>query len=112
LATVVNIFYFDYNAVYLSLVALGAGWNLMYVGGGALLSKHLVGQDRYRWQGVNDTAIALCATIGAFFPAPLFSWIGWEHTNEWILFFTACVALFCFYMVFRFDNASKREIGT
>lgn len=109
LAAFMNILYFDYNSIYLSLIALGIGWNFMYVGGGALLSKHLGGHDKYRFQGINDTAIAMCATIGAFLPAPLFSWIGWEKTNLIVLTITASIALVSILMVANTAKKLKEE---
>ncbi|HKS13948.1 MAG TPA: MFS transporter [Pseudomonas sp.] len=66
----------------LSLIILGLGWNLTYVGGGALLSQALQGSpDAFQVQGKNDLAIAVCATIGAFTPAFLLSSLGWVGTN-------------------------------
>jgi MFS family permease len=93
LACAINLAYFDYSFIYFSLIALGIGWNFMYAGGAALLSKYINIENQYRWQGMNDTSIALCATIGAFLPAPLFSWIGWKHTNAAILFSTVIITI-------------------
>ncbi|ART63101.1 MFS transporter [Kushneria marisflavi] len=66
----------------LTLVVLGLGWNFTYIGGGALLA-HTIGDSSraMRLQGINDMAIAVMATLGAFLPAVLQATIGWQATN-------------------------------
>ncbi|MCW5263576.1 MFS transporter [Verminephrobacter eiseniae] len=71
----------SYHAVFIGLILVGLGWNLVYVGGGALLTQKVSDQERHRWQGINDTLIAGCATLGAFLPAPLLAGFGWMGTN-------------------------------
>ena len=72
-----------------SLLLLGSGWNFCYVGGGALLAKHLTDENRHRLQGINDSAIAVCATVGAFAPSFLQASIGWKNTN--LICFVICL---------------------
>lgn len=84
-----------YSNVLINLVLLGVGWNFTYVGGGALLAQHLTVNNRHRWQGLNDTVIAACATLGAFLPAPLSALIGWNMTNALVISFTILSAIFC-----------------
>ncbi|MFC0337629.1 Predicted arabinose efflux permease, MFS family [Kushneria avicenniae] len=66
----------------LALIVLGLGWNFTYIGGGALLAN-TVGDSALamRLQGINDMAIAVMATLGAFLPAVLQTTIGWQGTN-------------------------------
>lgn len=85
----------DDEATRAGLVLLGVGWNFLYVGGGALLATSTQGKDSYRWQGVNDTVIAVCATLGAFAPAPLFFLWGWALTNQMVMTGTGIVLLVC-----------------
>ena len=75
----------SYESVFVGLLLLGLGWNLTYVGGGTLLTHCISDSERHRWQGINDTLIAGCATLGAFLPAPLFASIGWNNTNMMVL---------------------------
>lgn len=75
----------SYDAVFFGLILVGLGWNLVYVGGGTLLAQNVGDQERHRWQGINDTLIAGCATLGAFLPAPLLANWGWDGTNMMIL---------------------------
>ena len=72
----------SYESIFVCLLLLGLGWNLTYVGGGVLLTDCVSDNERHRWQGINDTFIAGCATLGAFLPAPLFTSIGWNNTNS------------------------------
>ncbi|WP_322835857.1 MFS transporter, partial [Verminephrobacter aporrectodeae] len=80
----------SYAVVVASLTLLGLGWNLTYVGGGALLAQNVPDRSRHRWQGVNDTVIAACATLGALLPAPMMAVFGWNRSN--VLLSSICVA--------------------
>lgn len=72
----------SYGVMTFSLIILGLGWNLTYVGGGALLAQTLQNSpEAMNMQGKNDLAIAIFATIGAFSPALLLSTVGWGGTN-------------------------------
>ncbi|MGN2438587.1 MFS transporter [Pseudomonas syringae] len=78
----------SYGVMTFSLIILGLGWNLTYVGGGALLAQTLQNSpEAMNVQGKNDLAIAIFATIGAFSPALLLSAVGWGGTNA------ICIAL-------------------
>ncbi|MFA0998966.1 MULTISPECIES: MFS transporter [Pseudomonas syringae group] len=78
----------SYGVMTFSLIILGLGWNLTYVGGGALLAQTLQNSpEAMNMQGKNDLAIAIFATIGAFSPALLLSVVGWGGTNA------ICIAL-------------------
>lgn len=80
--TAVNMWSHSYAMMTLSLIALGLGWNLTYVGGGALLAQTLQNsQAAMQLQGKNDLAIAVFATVGAFSPSLLLGAVGWDGTN-------------------------------
>ena len=77
-----NIWSHSYAMMTLALIALGLGWNLTYVGGGALLAQSLQNSPAaMQMQGKNDLGIAIFATIGAFSPSLLLSTVGWDGTN-------------------------------
>ena len=80
-ASLCGVFPLAYGHVFAGLVLLGLGWNFTYVGGGALLAERVSGAQRHRWQGLHDTAIAACATIGALLPAAALQWLGWRGSN-------------------------------
>lgn len=72
----------SYAVMTSSLIVLGLGWNLTYVGGGALLAQSLQNAPgAMQMQGKNDLFIAIFATIGAFTPSLLLGTLGWEGTN-------------------------------
>jgi len=83
------------------LVILGVGWNLTYVGGGVLLSKYAPANLKFRWQGINDSVVAICATIGATAPSFLQSSIGWTGTNNISLIFVVISIVLCYYLLPR-----------
>ncbi|MFJ4384268.1 MFS transporter [Pseudomonas sp. NPDC089408] len=77
-----NIWSHSYAMMTVALIALGLGWNLTYVGGGALLAQSLQNSPAaMQMQGKNDLGIAIFATIGAFSPPLLLSTVGWDGTN-------------------------------
>ncbi|WP_336971167.1 MFS transporter [Alcaligenes sp. PF14] len=82
LSSLINIVAHGYTALSLSLLILGLGWNFTYVGGSALLSNSLEDKPQaLEVQGLNDLGVSICATLGAFAPAFLFSFAGWSGTN-------------------------------
>ncbi|WP_321285539.1 MFS transporter [Alcaligenes phenolicus] len=91
-SSLVNIVGHSYTMLTLSLLILGLGWNFTYVGGSALLTESLEGKPQFlEVQGLNDLGVSICATLGAFAPAFLFSFAGWSGTN--ILTAIICLVL-------------------
>lgn len=62
---------------YVSLVLLGVGWNFGFVGATALLNSELRDDEKAFYQGVNDTIIALGATLASFASGLLIASFGW-----------------------------------
>lgn len=90
--TVLNMGANNYTVLSLSLILLGLGWNLTYVGGGALLAQALQNNPvAIQMQGRNDLAIAIFATLGAFTPSLLLGTVGWEGTN--VICMVLCVIM-------------------
>lgn len=90
--TALNMGSSSYAVMTVSLIALGLGWNLTYVGGGALLAQTLQNSPgAMQMQGKNDLAIAVCATVGAFSPSLLLDSVGWGGTN--VLCMALCLGL-------------------
>ena len=79
--------------IVLSLILLGLGWNFTYVGGGALLSQVAGEASKHRWQGIHDSVVAACATVGAFMPSFLLAFVGWQNSNQWIVAICAAGAI-------------------
>lgn len=82
LSSGINLIAQGYTALSLSLLILGLGWNFTYIGGSALLTDSLDGKPYFlAVQGLNDLGVSILATLGAFAPAFLFSFMGWNGTN-------------------------------
>ncbi len=96
-----------YDLIFAGLILLGLGWNLVYVGGGALLAQKVSEHERHRWQGINDTLIAACATLGAFLPAPLLSSLGWNGTNLMVLPLCLAGILLCWKALAGANNLAE-----
>lgn len=84
-----------YDHVVVLLVLAGLGWNFAFVGGSTLLAQRVPDAQRHRWQGLSDTAVAACATLGAFLPAPMLAGWGWNGTNVALLPLCIAGALWC-----------------
>jgi MFS family permease len=103
--TAMNMWSHSYAMMTLSLIALGLGWNLTYVGGGALLAQTLQNSPAaMQMQGKNDLAIAVFATVGAFSPALLLGTVGWEGTNA------ICMAL-CIVLLMATAGLLQRKVS-
>jgi len=55
----------DTIPISVSLLLLGLGWNLCFVGGSTLLADHLSPAERGRTQGFNDLLVGLAAALGS-----------------------------------------------
>lgn len=103
--TAMNMGSHSYVMMTLSLIALGLGWNLTYVGGGALLAQTLQNSPAaMQMQGKNDLAIAVFATVGAFSPSLLLGAVGWDGTNA------ICMAL-CIVLLLATATVLQRKVA-
>ncbi|MEM9756121.1 MAG: MFS transporter, partial [Pseudomonadota bacterium] len=62
---------------YGSLIVLGVGWNLSFIGATTLLAGELSDAETAPVQGFNDTIIALVSTVCAFAAGMVISSFGW-----------------------------------
>ena len=61
-----------------SMVALGVGWNFLYVGGTTLLgSAHRPG-ERFRAQAINDSAVFGISAAGSLGAGAVMQLLGWN----------------------------------
>jgi MFS family permease len=84
IAAIWGIYFIDYNNIVIELLILGLGWNFSYVAGSSLLAIAMPDHLKHKIQGINDTLIALSATIGAFLPSILYSYMGWKNTHIFV----------------------------
>lgn len=64
-----------------SLLLLGLGWNLCYVGGSALLSDVLSPDERAKTQGANDLLIGLATAGASLGSGVVFAYAGYAATG-------------------------------
>jgi MFS family permease len=91
------ILFIDTIFINISLIVLGVGWNFTYSGGSTLLSN-IQGEQRLKFQGINETVIAFFATLGAFLPAPILNYFGWINTN--LVFFSFSISISVIFILF------------
>ena len=89
-----------------TLIVLGVGWNFAYSGASTLLAG-LNEQQKHRVQGINETGIALFATLGAFLPAPILSSLGWINANLLALCMSLIVFILLVILIRRDQPSSK-----
>ena len=93
-----------------ALIVLGVGWNFAYSGASTLLAG-LNEQQKHRVQGINETGIALFATLGAFLPAPILSSLGWINANLLALCMSLIVFILLVILIRRDQPSSKVSAG-
>ena len=64
-----------------ALVALGIGWNLLFVSGTTLLATVCRGDELLRAQGFNDFAMFATMAVASLSAGALLSSIGWAAMN-------------------------------
>jgi len=64
-----------------TLILLGIGWNMTYVGGSYLVARTAAPEHALSLQAVNDVAIGIFAMLGAFLPGLVLGWFGWAGAN-------------------------------
>ncbi|MCC5977129.1 MAG: MFS transporter [Salinarimonas sp.] len=64
-----------------TLILLGIGWNMTYVGGSYLVARAAPPEHGLSIQAMNDVAIGIFAMLGAFLPGLILGWFGWAGAN-------------------------------
>ena len=65
----------------LALIALGAGWNFVFIGASTIIAKLGVGEVRSRVQGINEVVILSALVLSSFTSGTLFDLLGWHQLN-------------------------------
>ena len=66
---------------WVALVLLGVGWNFLFIGGSALLTRLHSERERGKVQGVNDLIIFSLVALGSLMSGQLLHHLGWELLN-------------------------------
>lgn len=64
-----------------ALVALGVGWNFLYIGGTALLTETYRPEERAKAQGANETAVFVMMTVSSLGSGMIVTGAGWDKVN-------------------------------
>ena len=65
----------------LALIALGVGWNFLFVGASTIVAKLGTGEIRARIQGINEVVILSALVLSSFTSGTLFNLLGWYQLN-------------------------------
>ena len=68
----------DWNLYLTALIALGIGWNFMFVAGTSLLPSTYRGEERYRVQGLNDFLVLSLQSLASLTGGWVVFRFGWE----------------------------------
>ena len=92
LSAVIGLLGVDVGHFWLTLVLLGIGWNLGFIGASTLVLECYHPEEKTRVQSFNDFAIFATVAIGSFLSGSLLAAFGWE-TVLWLSFVPLAVAV-------------------
>jgi MFS family permease len=81
---------------WIALMALGVGWNFMFIGGTSLLSETYRPEETAKAQACNDFVVFTVAAISAFAAGALLHWLSWKLVNY------AALPVLCFALFTQF----------
>lgn len=70
---------------WLALVALGLGWNFLFIGATTLLTETYAPEERAKVQALNDFLVLSITTVTAFSSGPLHHHAGWATINTVVI---------------------------
>jgi predicted MFS family arabinose efflux permease len=69
------------TSLWIALVALGLGWNLLFIGGTTLLTRTYTPEEHSKSQGLNDFAVYASIAIAAVAAGAILADWGWRAVN-------------------------------
>ena len=69
------------NHFWAALLALGVGWNFMFIGGTSLLSSSYRIEESAKAQAFNDFVVFSIAAVSSLSAGALLHWMSWERVN-------------------------------
>jgi len=84
LCVVTNLDGHSFVHYWLSLFALGLGWNFLFIGATAMLTETYQPEERARAQATNDFLISSSVALASFSAGAVHHHLGWQTTN-WIV---------------------------
>jgi MFS family permease len=74
-------------------LALGIGWNFLFVGGTTLLTRTYSGEEKGKVQALNDFLVFGTVTMSSFASGALLSGVGWNMVQIAVMPFVAVAAI-------------------
>jgi MFS family permease len=74
-------------------LALGVGWNFLFVGGTTLLTRTYSGEEKGKVQALNDFLVFGTVTMSSFASGALLSGVGWGMVQLAVMPFVAAAAV-------------------
>jgi len=71
----------DLHHYYSGLIALGIGWNFLFIGGTALLTETYTESEKAKVQGFNDFLVFGTVALASLTSGSVFHFMGWESLN-------------------------------
>lgn len=92
---------------WVSLVALGLGWNFLYVGGTTLLTETYRPEERAKAQGANEFAVFAMMAVSSFASGMIVTHAGWDKVNLAALPLVAAVLAALVWLALRERSAAR-----
>jgi MFS family permease len=78
----VNLSGIELSNFYIALIALGVGWNFMFIGGTSLLTESYEPSERSKVQAFNDFCVFGLVSVASYFAGSVQASIGWAAVNK------------------------------
>ena len=91
-------------------IAVGTGWNFLFVGSTALLTKTYNPEEKNKSQGLNDALVFQSVAAFSFSAGMLHNAVGWESICVVLLPFIAVVFVAVFYLKYK-PGAAPAGLG-
>jgi MFS family permease len=92
-----------------ALVALGIGWNFLYIGATTMLTETYAPSEKAKAQGLNDTFVFATLTVTSFASGAFVDKFGWQTINFYSI---PPVLAVCFGLIWMLYLAAKRKKNT
>lgn len=103
LCVAVNVSGIGLAQFWIALVALGIGWNFMFIGGTTLLTETYETSEQAKVQAANDFLVFGTVAVASLSSGVLFNKIGWHGVNLTII--VPVVIMLTVSLWFRFSNS-------
>jgi MFS family permease len=80
-AVAINLLSAGFTSYLVALIALGLGWNFLFVGGSFLLSQSYYPRERFKAQAVNEFSIFAVQAIATLSAGTVIGLAGWRVVN-------------------------------